>query len=92
MMLRPGPVTMGHFLSTPDGWRMLITSGRIAVASVPSVRRNPRTCASRCARLRISATLLEHGIAHHVIVAHDDVCEELEMVAYAMGVQKLVIR
>ncbi len=36
------------------------------------------------------ATILESGVAHHVIVVHADAFEELEMVADAMGVQKLV--
>jgi L-arabinose isomerase len=92
MMLRPGTVTMGHFLATPDGWRMLISGGQ----SLPEPR---LPCDEIHGLVRVDSpvreylrTLLEHGMAHHVIVVHGDVVDELEMIADAMGVQKLVVR
>jgi L-arabinose isomerase len=92
MMLRPGVVTMGHFLATPDGWRMLISSGEsLSQPCLPCDEIHGLVRVDRPVREYLQ-TLLEHGIAHHVIVAHDDVVEELEMVADAMGVQKLVVR
>lgn len=92
MFLRPGPVTMGHFLSTPDGWRMLISSGEsLEHPCLPcdEIHGLVRVDTPVCEYLK---TILEIGTAHHVIVVHDDVVEELEMVADAMGVQKVVVR
>jgi L-arabinose isomerase len=92
MILRPGPVTMGHFLSTPDGWRMLIARGEsLAHPCLPcdEIHGLVRVDTPVCEFLR---TVLENGITHHVIVAHGDVLEELEMVADAMRVGKLVVR
>jgi L-fucose isomerase-like protein len=92
MILRPGPVTMGHFLATPDGWRMLISQGEsLAHPCLPcdEIHGLVRVDTPVCDYLK---TLLEHGIAHHAIVVHGDVSSELEMVADAMGVQKLVVR
>lgn len=92
MILRPGPVTMGHFLSTSDGWRMLISKGdSLAHPCLPceEIHGLVRVESPVCGYLR---TLLENGIAHHVIVVHGEVAEELEMVADAMGVENLVVR
>jgi hypothetical protein len=36
-------------------------------------------------------TILEHGIAHHVIAVHGDCFERLQMVCDAMGIEKLVV-
>ena len=92
MILRPGPVTMAHFLATPDGWRMLISKGEsLDYPCLP--------CDEIHGLVRVESpvrdylkTLLEHGTAHHVIVAHGDVFDDLETVADAMGVHKLTLR
>jgi L-fucose isomerase-like protein len=92
MILRPGPVTLGHFLSTPNGWRMLISNGQsLEYTCLPcdEIHGLVQVETPVCEYLE---TVLEHGIAHHVIVVHGDVAEELELVADAMGVQKLVVR
>ena len=47
-----GPVTMGHFLSTPSGWRMLI-SRRNRWSIRAFLRRGPRPGASRDAGARV---------------------------------------
>lgn len=92
MILRPGPVTMGHFLSTSDGWRMLVSQGEsLAHPCLP--------CEEIHALVRVATpvreylkTMLENGVAHHVIVVHGDVFEQLQMVADAMGVPTLIVR
>lgn len=92
MVLRPGPVTLGHFLCTPSGWRMLISRGE-------SLEHPCLACDEIHALVRVDSpvcdylkTMLEHGISHHVIAVHGDVLEGLEMVADAMGVQKLIVQ
>ncbi len=92
MILRPGPVTMAHFLATPDGWRMLISRGE-------SLDHPCLPCDEIHALVRVNMpvreylkTLLEHGTAHHVIVAHGDAIDDLETAADAMCVRKLVLR
>ncbi len=91
LILRPGPVTMAHVLSTPDGWRMLISKGE-------SVDYPCLACNEVHALVRVETpvreylqTILEHGIAHHVIVVHGDCFERLQMVCDAMGIEKLVV-
>jgi len=91
MILRPGPVTMAHVLSTPDGWRMLISKGE-------SVDYPCLACNEVHGLVRVETpvrkylqTILEHGIAHHVIVVHGDCFERLQMVCDAMGIEKLVV-
>jgi L-fucose isomerase-like protein len=91
MILRPGPVTMGHFLSTPEGWQMLISRGQ-------SLEHACLACDEIHALVQVEtpvreylATILSAGVTHHVIVAHGDAFEELQMVADAIGAQKLIV-
>jgi L-arabinose isomerase len=92
MIVAPGPVTMGHFLSTPTGWRMLISEGEaLEYPCLP--------CEEIHALVRLQmpvreylTRLVQQGAAHHVIVVHGSVATELERVAESMGVQTLVLR
>jgi L-arabinose isomerase len=92
MILRPGPVTMGHFLLTPQGWQMLISRGQ-------SLEHACLACDEIHALVQVETpvreylvTILAAGVTHHVIVAHGDAFAELQMVADAMGVLKLVVQ
>jgi L-arabinose isomerase len=92
MIVEPGPVTMGHFLSTPTGWRMVISEGEaLAFPCLP--------CEEIHALVRVQTPVREYltrlvtqGAAHHVIVVHGSVTADLEQVADSMGVQKLLLR
>lgn len=91
MIVSPGPVTMGHFLSTPSGWRMLIAEGEaLEYPCLP--------CEEIHALVRLQVPVREyltrlviHGAAHHVIVVHGSVAGDLEQVADRLGVQKLIL-
>jgi L-arabinose isomerase len=92
MVLRPGPVTMGHFLSVPGGWRMLISEGQ-------SLEIPPLPCEEIHALVRVQSPVREYleavmrrGVAHHLIVVHGSVAAELEKVAEVLGVERFVVR
>jgi len=90
LILKPGVVTMGHFISTPTGWQMLISKGEsIDFPCLP--------CSEIHAMVKVKTPvrdyirrLIEHGVTHHVIVAHGDVTKELELLADMMGVEKFI--
>ncbi|WP_437223113.1 hypothetical protein SH661x_003080 [Planctomicrobium sp. SH661] len=91
MILKPGTVTMGHFLSTPTGWRMLLSRGE-------SLDHPCLPCDEIHAMVQVKSpvkdylkTMLQAGISHHVIVVHGDVLAELALIADAMGVEKLIV-
>jgi len=91
MIVRPGPVTMGHFLSTPDGWRMLISRGQSLVhPCLPCDEIHALVEVETPVREYLK-TMIEHGVAHHVIVVHGDVVEDLEATADALGVRMLTV-
>lgn len=91
-ILRPGPVTMGHFLSTPEGWRMLISEGEaLEFPCLP--------CDEIHALVRVASPVREYleavmsrGVAHHLVVAHGSAAADLEKVADRLGVQRWTIR
>ena len=90
MILAPGPVTMGHFLATADGWRMLISKGEaIEFPCLPCDEIHGLVRVESPVRQYLQ-NIIEYGITHHVIVVHGDVFEELQMVADAMGVDTLI--
>ncbi|KKR04397.1 MAG: L-arabinose isomerase [Candidatus Uhrbacteria bacterium GW2011_GWF2_39_13] len=68
LIMKPGPVTMGHFLHTANGWRMFISEGEaIEFPCLP--------CDEIHAMIKVETpvesyirNVLETGTAHHVIV------------------------
>ena len=85
-ILKPGPVTLGHFVSTPDGWRMLISAGEsIEFPCLPCNEIHGMVRLASPVRDVLKA-LIELGVTHHTIVIHDQVVNELEMAAKVMGV------
>jgi L-fucose isomerase-like protein len=92
MILKPGPVTMGHFLSTPSGWRMLISEGEaLEFPCLP--------CDEIHALVRVKTPVQEYleemmkrGVAHHLAVVHGSVVKALEKTADFLGVESLTIR
>jgi L-arabinose isomerase len=92
MIVRPGPVTLGHLLSTPTGWRLLISEGEaLDFPCLPcdEIHAMVRVATPVCDYL---AHLMKHGITHHVILVHGRVLSELERVADILGLEKLVAR
>jgi L-arabinose isomerase len=83
---------LGHFLNTGDSWQMLISEGEaIDFPCLP--------CDEIHAMIKVEAPVeeyvkkvLEKGVAHHLIVAHGSVTEELKKVAKFMKIEHEVIK
>jgi L-arabinose isomerase len=92
LILKPGSVTMGHFLNTAEGWRMFVTEGE-------SIKFPRLTCDEIHAMIKVETPVetylkkvLETGVAHHLIVARGHVSEELELTAAKMGVGHVFLK
>lgn len=92
MIIKPGPVTMGHFLNTADGWRMLISEGE-------SIKHPCLPCDEIHAMVRVKtpvreyvANVLKNGVAHHVILVHGHIADELASVADCTGIDKMILK
>lgn len=91
-ILKPGPVTLGHFVSTPEGWRMFISEGEsIEFPCLP--------CDEIHGLVRVASPvrdylreLIELGVTHHAIVVHGHVVKELELAAKVMDVNSAILR
>ena len=91
-IVKPGPVTLGHIVSTPDGWRMILSEGEsIAHPCLP--------CDEIHAMVRVESDvrdylkqLIELGVTHHVILVHGRIAPQLQTAAKAMGVACAVLR
>jgi len=86
MIAKPGPVTLGHFTSTSDGWRMLISEGQ-------SINYPCLPCDEIHAMVQVKSPvqdylkeLIELGVTHHVIMIPGHIRKELEMAAKKMFV------
>ena len=91
MIMKPGPVTLGHFLSTGDSWRMLISKGEsIEFPCLP--------CDEIHAMIKVGTPVedyikevLKIGTAHHLVAVHGSVVDELSRTAEAMNIEKVVL-
>ena len=91
-IVRPGPVTLGHFLSTPAGWRMLIAEGEaLDFPCLPCDEIHALVRVERPVREYL-AEVLARGVAHHAILIPGRLASDLEAVAANLGVDKLVVR
>jgi len=92
MILKPGNVTMGHFLNTGDSWQMLVSSGEsIDFPCLP--------CDEIHAMIRVESPvrsylreILKTGTAHHLIVVHGDAEAELRKAAEFMRIKTVVVK
>jgi L-arabinose isomerase len=92
LIMAPGEVTMGHFLNTGESWQMLISEGEaIDFPCLP--------CDEIHAMVKVASPIeeyvkkvLEKGVAHHLIVAHGNVTEELKKVARFMRIEHEIIK
>jgi L-fucose isomerase-like protein len=92
MIMKPGAVTLGHFLNIGDTWRMLISEGEsIEFPCLP--------CDEIHAMIKVKSPVeeyikevLEHGAAHHLIAVHGAVASELSRVADLMRIDKVIIK
>jgi len=92
MIMKPGPVTMGHFLNVGESWRMLISEGEsIEFPCLP--------CDEIHAMVKVESPVedyirqvLKKGTAHHLIVVHGHISGELEKVADMMQIEKFIIK
>ena len=87
LILKPGTVTMGHFLNRSDSYQMLVSRGEsIEFPTLP--------CDELHAMIRVGKEVREYlrelintGTAHHIIVVHGDCAEELKTTAQLMRIQ-----
>lgn len=92
MIMKPGQVTMGHFLNTGESWRMFISEGEaIEFPCLP--------CDEIHAMVKVETpvvdyikSVLRHGVAHHLILVHGHIADELAAVADCMRIDKLILR
>lgn len=92
MIMKPGAVTLGHFLNTGDSWQMLISEGEsIEFPCLP--------CDETHAMIKVKSPVeeyikkvLEHGAAHHLIAVHGSIMDELSKTADLMNIRKVVIK
>jgi L-arabinose isomerase len=90
-ILKPGPVTMGHFLDTATGWQMLISGGE-------SLEYPCLPCDEIHALIRVARPVKEYlveiqrqGVSHHAIIVHGDIQRELELLASVLGVKSFTV-
>lgn len=89
MILKPGPVTMAHFISAPGGMRMFVSEGEsIEFPCLP--------CDEIHAMVRVQSPVrdyirrvLELGVAHHLVVVHGHVARELAVLCECMGIESV---
>lgn len=91
LILKPGTVTMGHFLNTGDSWRLLVSRGESL--GFPRLE-----CSELHAMVKVQSPVreyltqvLEKGAAHHLIVAHGDAVKELLYAAKLMRIESFFI-
>jgi L-arabinose isomerase len=90
-IMRPGIVTMGHLLDTPNGWQMLISGGEaLDYSCLP--------CKEIHALVKIERPVKEYlvelqrrGVTHHVVVVHGDVRDELQRLASVLQIGSFVV-
>lgn len=91
LILRPGAATLGHFLETPRGYRMMLSPA----ASIPHpTLRYCELHAMMQVRRPVKEyleTLLTCGVAHHVIAGLSDMTGPLHRVADILGLETLYI-
>lgn len=92
MIMKPGAVTLGHFLNTGDSWRMLISEGE-------SIEFPRLPCDEIHAMIRVASPVeeyirevLKNGAAHHLIAVHGSIADELSRTAELMNIKQVVIR
>lgn len=86
MIAKPGDVTLGHLMCTPQGWRMLISQGK-------SIKYPTLPCNEIHAMVQVDSSiedylkkLIKLGVTHHVILVHGQCQNELEIIADKIGV------
>jgi L-arabinose isomerase len=86
---KPGVATIGHMIDDLDGYRMIIAKGEILdLPALPIREVNFRMRMEKPVK-QLLVELLNHGFAHHTIVAYGDLTEELSYVADLMGIRKV---
>ncbi len=91
MIVRPGEVTMGHFLNTGDSYQMLISHGEsIDFPTLP--------CDEIHAMVRVKSPVQEYlknlidlGTAHHIVLAHGNAVEALQETADLMRIKSITL-
>ena len=91
LILRPGPVTLGHVLNCGEAYRMLVCKGEaIEFPTLP--------CNELHAMVRLEKPvkefleeLIANGVAHHAVIVHGECTEQLKLAAQMMRLEVLEI-
>lgn len=87
LIMKPGPVTMGHFLNRGETYQMLISRGEsIAFPALPCDELHAMIQVEKPVRDYLEE-LIDTGSAHHVIAVHGDCASELKRAAQLMRIQ-----
>ena len=87
LILKPGEVTLGHFLNRGDSWQMLISHGEsIAFPALPCDELHAMVKVGKDVKNYIKE-LVDLGTAHHIIVVHGDAVAALRKTAEYMRIQ-----
>lgn len=91
LIAKPGVVTLAHMLSTPDGWRVLISRGE-------SLEYPCLPCDEVHAMVKVEKPVEEYlrelilkGVTHHVVMVHGDVTNNMQKLSDAMGLETFSI-
>ncbi len=91
LILKPGVITLGHFIATGDSWKMLVSRGEsIPFPALP--------CDELHAMVRVASpveqyleTILDSGVSHHIVAAHGDAVRQLQLCAKLMRIECVTI-
>ncbi|OQA80667.1 MAG: L-arabinose isomerase [Lentisphaerae bacterium ADurb.Bin242] len=87
LILKPGEVTMGHFLNAGDSYRMLVSHGEsIDFPCLPCDELHAMIRVEKPVRQYLKE-IIDTGSAHHIVVVHGNAVETLEKTAELMRIE-----
>ncbi len=91
LILRPGPVTLGHVLNCGEGYRMLVCKGEaIEFPTLPCNELHAMVRLEKPVR-EFLEELIANGVAHHAVIVHGECAEQLKLAAQMMRLDVLEI-
>ena len=84
-------MTIGHFLDSRTGYRMLISRGTaLNFPGIPCEELTAVVHVEKPVRSYLEEVLTK-GVAHHVVLTHGDVTRELEQICDLLNIKKFVV-
>ncbi|MDR0409227.1 MAG: hypothetical protein LBH18_02365 [Spirochaetaceae bacterium] len=91
LIMKPGPVTVGHIMEAPSGYRMLVSAGESV--TFPKLNFDELQAAVRF-DMNVKTYLekiFDYGVSHHCIVCPNDISRELVSAAKLLGIECFAI-